>query len=466
MRLTGIPRASHAPRMARVKQQFAGPMLQDIPAAVRQTLGSLALPIRPGQSVALAVGSRGIVNMDVIAKAAVEHVKALGAKPFIFPAMGSHGGGTAEGQRSVLEHYGITEATMGCPVRATMDVVQLGEALGLPVWLDRYAAEADWIGLLNRVKPHTDFVGEIESGLFKMMTIGVGKHRGAVQAHRAAVRHRYEPMVVAFGREVLRKARIAFGLGIVENGYDETALVRAFLPGRPGSRRAGAPAERQELDGAAAVRADRPPDRGRDGQGHLRLGDGLEHHRPPRDLLRAPVHEPQGHVHRGLGPDRAHLRQRDRHRERRLHDPPARRQDRLGGDVRERAHRLLPGRLQDAGDARLGPGGHPDRALVPRTRPGRGRAGGADQEHAEDRRGGRLGEPAPGGRQAGRPLAGRRSQPRSPSTRPATSCRSDRGQALDFQSRGSDPAFDFRRRKSKSGPDPVSGRSGPRGSSP
>ncbi len=115
MRLTGIPRASHTPRLARVKQQFSGPMLQDIPAAVRQTLGGLALPIKPGQSVALAVGSRGIVNIDVIAKAAVEHVKALGAKPFIFPAMGSHGGGTAEGQRSVLEHYGVTEATMGCP---------------------------------------------------------------------------------------------------------------------------------------------------------------------------------------------------------------------------------------------------------------------------------------------------------------------------------------------------------------
>jgi hypothetical protein len=230
MKLTGIPRASHTPRMVRVKQRFSGPMLQDIPGAVRQTLGGLQLPIRPGQTVALAVGSRGIVNIDVIARAAADHVRALGATPFIFPAMGSHGGGTAEGQRSVLEHYGITETTMGCPVRATMDVVQLGEALGLPVWLDRYAAEADWIGVLNRVKPHTDFVGEIESGLFKMMTIGVGKHRGAVQAHRAAVRHRYEPMVVAFGREVLRKARIAFGLGIVENGYDETALVQAFLP--------------------------------------------------------------------------------------------------------------------------------------------------------------------------------------------------------------------------------------------
>jgi hypothetical protein len=144
--------------------------------------------------------------------------------------MGSHGGGTAEGQLSVLEHYGVTEATMGCPVRATMDVVQVGETLGLPVWLDRYAAEADWIGVINRVKPHTDFKGEIESGLFKMMTIGLGKHRGAIQAHRANVRHGYETVITAVGREMLGKARIAFGLGLVENGYDETAKVEAFLP--------------------------------------------------------------------------------------------------------------------------------------------------------------------------------------------------------------------------------------------
>jgi hypothetical protein len=217
--------------MARVKQRFEGPMLHDIPAAVRQTLGRLALPIAPGQSVALAVGSRGIVNIDVIARAAVDHMKAIGAKPFIFPAMGSHGGGTPEGQRSVLEHYGITEATMGCPIRATMEVVQVGEALGLPVWLDRLASEADWLGVINRVKPHTDFTGvHLESGLFKMLTIGVSKQRGAAQAHRANIRHRYETVITAVGREVLRAARIAFGLGIVENGYDETAEVRAFLP--------------------------------------------------------------------------------------------------------------------------------------------------------------------------------------------------------------------------------------------
>jgi hypothetical protein len=217
--------------MIRLKQAFTGPTVQDVPAAVRGALGRLALPVRPGQTVALTVGSRGVVNIDAITRAAVVHLKALGARPFIIPAMGSHGGGTAEGQRSVLEHYGVTEATMGCPVRATMEVVQVGEVLGLPIWLDRYAAEADWVGVINRVKPHTGFAGGIGSGLFKMMTIGIGKHRGAVQAHRANIRLGYENMITALGREMLRTGRIAFGLGVVENGYDETALVEAFLPG-------------------------------------------------------------------------------------------------------------------------------------------------------------------------------------------------------------------------------------------
>jgi hypothetical protein len=174
-------------------------------------------------------GSRGIANIDAIVGATVRYLQDLGARPFVFPAMGSHGGGTAEGQLSVLAHYGITEATMGCPVRATMDVVQVGEALDLPVWLDRYAAEADWIGLVNRIKPHTDFKGSIESGLFKMMAIGLGKHKGAIQYHRANIRHGYETVITAVGREVLGRARIGFGLGILENGYDETAQLEAFV---------------------------------------------------------------------------------------------------------------------------------------------------------------------------------------------------------------------------------------------
>jgi hypothetical protein len=230
MKLTGIPRATSFPRMVRVKQAFQGPAVEHVPAAVRSALGRLTLPVKGGQSVALTVGSRGVVNIDTIVRATVDHLKTLGARPFIIPAMGSHGGGTAEGQRSVLEHYGVTEATMGCPVRATMDVVQVGEALGLPIWLDRYAAEADWIGVINRVKPHTGFTGDIGSGLLKMMTIGTGKHRGAVQAHRANIRLGYERMITGLGAGMLRSGRIAFGLGVVENGYDETALIEAFLP--------------------------------------------------------------------------------------------------------------------------------------------------------------------------------------------------------------------------------------------
>ncbi|HEU4368073.1 MAG TPA: hypothetical protein VFV05_07605 [Methylomirabilota bacterium] len=216
------------PRMLRLRQTFPRPRVADIPGGVARALEAAHLPVRRGDTVAVGAGSRGIANIDVVVGATVRYLKDLGARPFVFPAMGSHGGGTAEGQLSVLEHYGITEATMGCPLRATMDVVPVGETLGLPVWLDRYAAEADWIGLVNRIKPHTDFKGSIESGLFKMMTIGLGKWKGAVQYHRANVTHRYETVITAVGREMLARARIGFGVGIVENGYDETAHVEAF----------------------------------------------------------------------------------------------------------------------------------------------------------------------------------------------------------------------------------------------
>ncbi len=217
-----------SPRMIRVRQTFPRPRVTDIPRAVGEALARAGLPIGRGDTVAIGAGSRGIANIGVIVGATVRWLQALGARPFVFPAMGSHGGGTPEGQLSVLEHYGITEATVGCPIRATMDVVQVGEALGMPVWLDRYAAEADWIGLVNRVKPHTDFKGSIESGLFKMMTIGLGKWKGAVQYHRANVNHGYEKVITTVGREMLAKARIGFGLGIAENGYDETGRLEAF----------------------------------------------------------------------------------------------------------------------------------------------------------------------------------------------------------------------------------------------
>jgi len=219
------------PRMYRVRQKLSGQRLSDIPAAVREAMAGARLPIKRGDSVAVGAGSRGIANVAVIVRAAVDHLRELGAAPFVFPAMGSHGGATAEGQLEILEHFGITEESMGCPLRATMEVVQIGSTLGMPVWCDKLACEADWIGVVNRIKPHTDFKGENESGLCKMMAIGMGKHQGARLYHRAIVNHRFEKVIMAVAREVLANARIGFGLGIVENGYEETASVEAFKAG-------------------------------------------------------------------------------------------------------------------------------------------------------------------------------------------------------------------------------------------
>jgi hypothetical protein len=218
------------PNMYRIRQTFEGPAVADIPAAVQAELARVDVVsiIKPGQTVALTAGSRGITNIATIVKATADYLKTIGAKPFVIPAMGSHGGGTADGQLDVLRHYGVTEDSMGVPLRASMEVVQIGETPdGLPVWLDKYASEADHIGVINRVKPHTDFSGAIESGLFKMMTIGLGKYHGAQHYHRANVQYGYEHVIRTVGRTVLQHARIAFGLGIIENGYDQTAVIRA-----------------------------------------------------------------------------------------------------------------------------------------------------------------------------------------------------------------------------------------------
>jgi hypothetical protein len=220
------------PNMYRIRQRFEGPTVADIPAAVQAELAraDVASIIKPGQTVALTAGSRGVANIATIMRAAADYLQTLGAKPFVIPAMGSHGGGTADGQLDVLRHYGITEDSMGVPLRATMEVVQIGETPdGIPVWLDKYASEADHIGVINRVKPHTDFSGAIESGLFKMMTIGLGKYQGAQHYHRANVQYGYEHVIRTVGRTVLQHARIAFGLGVIENGYDQTAIIRAVL---------------------------------------------------------------------------------------------------------------------------------------------------------------------------------------------------------------------------------------------
>ncbi len=160
------------PQLFRLRQQFEGPVVEDVAAEVEQQLASLSLSekIQPGQSVAITAGSRGIANIHIIIRGISQHLKALGAEPFIVPAMGSHGGATADGQKRVLANYGISEETMGCPLKSDIEPELIAETPdGLPVYVDQNALRADHIVVVNRVKPHTDFEGDIGSGLMKML---------------------------------------------------------------------------------------------------------------------------------------------------------------------------------------------------------------------------------------------------------------------------------------------------------
>ncbi len=221
------------PQVFRVRQTFERPRVDDVSGTVATELAALRLErtIRPGQSAAITVGSRGIANIHLIVKAIVDHLTRLGAKPFIVPAMGSHGGGTAEGQRDIVERYGITEDFVGCPIRATMETVIVCRTReGIPVHFDRCAYEADHVVVCGRVKPHTNFVGEIESGLMKMMLIGLGKHEGAKIYHRAILDYSFDQIIRSVAADVLARCRIVAGVAIVENGYDETAKIAAVAP--------------------------------------------------------------------------------------------------------------------------------------------------------------------------------------------------------------------------------------------
>lgn len=221
------------PKMVRIEQHIEAPVVADIPAAVRAELdeieaGSL---VKTGDRIAITGGSRGVANIDIVIKAIADCLKELGARPFVVPAMGSHGGATAEGQRDVLAHYGITEETVGAPIEATMDTVEIGRtADGLPVLLDRNAAEADGIVPLNRIKAHTDFKGSIESGLLKMMAIGLGKQRGANMYHRAFFHHGFEHVILTVGSLMLDTGKVVFGVGLIENAHEHTAKVAAMRP--------------------------------------------------------------------------------------------------------------------------------------------------------------------------------------------------------------------------------------------
>jgi hypothetical protein len=218
---------SEFPQFFRLKQNFEATSVGDIREATLAALAELPARkfIRPGMTVAVGAGSRGIANYDTIVRVVCDELKRLGASVFVVPAMGSHGGATTAGQLEVLAHYGITEQTMGVSIRSSMEVVELGRAGEFVVYQDRHAAAADAVVLVNRIKPHTDFHGPIESGLMKMAAIGLGKQKGAHQFHQATVRLGHADALLLIGRAVLKLSKLAFGLGIIENQLHDTASI-------------------------------------------------------------------------------------------------------------------------------------------------------------------------------------------------------------------------------------------------
>jgi len=212
------------------RQKFPSYRIADVKGEVHRTLDSaqLGVELKPGAVIAIGVGSRGIANIDTIVGAIVAWWRKRGMQPFLFPAMGSHGAASAKGQTEVLAKYGITEATMGCPIRSSLDVVSLGRSSeGIDTVMDRNAYSADGVMLCARVKWHTDFAGTLESGLFKMMAIGLGKFEGAKRYHAFAHTLGLERVIRSVGRQVLSCGKILGGLAILEDGNHDTARLTA-----------------------------------------------------------------------------------------------------------------------------------------------------------------------------------------------------------------------------------------------
>ncbi len=217
-------------RLLMVRQHFQDRSLKNIPDEVGKQLsaGGFGKRLKPGSRVAIGVGSRGIHNIATIVRAAVDYWKSQGVQPFLFPAMGSHGAATAEGQADVLAHYGIHEATMGCPVISSLEVVSLGSTGdGIEAFMDKNAFDSDGVMLIGRVKWHTDFAGKIESGLFKMMAIGLGKFAGAQRYHTYAYKLGLEKVIRTVGRQVLASGKVLGGLAILEDANHNTAQITA-----------------------------------------------------------------------------------------------------------------------------------------------------------------------------------------------------------------------------------------------
>jgi hypothetical protein len=217
-------------RLLNVHQKFPDRRIADIPSTIEMELTTAGFGenLKPGARIAIGVGSRGIANIATIVRSVVDYWKSRGFSPFLFPAMGSHGAATAEGQADVLAHYGIVEATMGCPVISSLAVEPLGSTPdGIDAFMDKNAYDADGVFLIGRVKWHTDFAGKIESGLFKMMAIGLGKFAGAQRYHTFAYRLGLEHVIRSIGRQVLKSGKILGGLAILEDANHHTGQLTA-----------------------------------------------------------------------------------------------------------------------------------------------------------------------------------------------------------------------------------------------
>ena len=243
MKTLGLPPVSvkiegmdqiHLPRMMRVRQVFDAAHIEDPISVLLGELnssGPAPEEIR-GKRIAIAVGSRGIPHLDEMVRAIITWLKAREGKPFIVPAMGSHGNASAEGQRELLAGYGITETRMGVPILSSMEVVRLGTLDdGTPVYCDRFASEADGLVILNKIKPHTDFKGELESGLAKMMAIGLGNHKGASMFHMMGM-DTFPERLPKVAEVFLNTLPILFGVGVVQNAYDELCNLEVVPPDR------------------------------------------------------------------------------------------------------------------------------------------------------------------------------------------------------------------------------------------
>jgi len=223
------------PKIFKIHQKIDAPHLEEVENRVHELLDQFELSkkVKRGERIGLTAGSRGIKDKPRVLKTIVDRLRDLGASPFVVPCMGSHGGATAEGQIEVLESLGITEKSLGAPILSSMDVEQIGRTkFGTPVLISWDLLKADRVVVVNRVKPHTDFRGEIESGLVKMMVIGMGKHQGALMVHRLTIKHGFPAVIKEVSSIILKKVPILFGMGMIENQYGKTAFIDLVKPGK------------------------------------------------------------------------------------------------------------------------------------------------------------------------------------------------------------------------------------------